>query len=406
MRISFLCSSLEPGRDGVGDYTRRLAGEFIRQGHLCVAVALNDAHINAVVSETQQIQGISVSVLRLPDKMPWSLRKLETSKWLAKFNPDWFSLQFVPFGFHPKGLCFGLGKWLETLNPTAYWHIMFHELWLGLDKKCPVKHRVWGGLQRFIILDMVRRLRPQMVHTQADLYRETLSHHKIASAILPLFSNIPQSSGDGWSKLLEPLVTKAVRKPEARTNFYLAGVFGAVAPEWSAEKAVDSLLPLTQRFQKKLVLVFFGKNNLSAETFNKLINQLQDRAIVIVAGARNDFEISIILQALDIGLATTPLQLIQKSGSVAAMLEHGLSVLVTRDDWHLRGTKNPFENKCPRLLTPKQMATLQTLPIRESLKPAANGVKQTADQMLSSMKSSLRSSPLAKSGKVINSFGR
>ena len=179
-----------------------------------------------------------------------------------------------------------------------------------------------------------------------------------------------------------------------------------MAPEWSAENTVDSLLPLTKRFQKKLVLVFFGKNNLSAETFNKLIHQLQDRAIVIIAGTRNDFEISIILQALDIGLATTPLQLIQKSGSVAAMLEHGLSVLVTRDDWHLRGTKNPFENKCPRLLTPKQMAMLQTLPIRESLNPCENGVKQSADQMLSSMKSSMHSASLAKSGKVINSFGR
>lgn len=27
MTILFLCGSLEPGRDGVGDYTRRLAGD-------------------------------------------------------------------------------------------------------------------------------------------------------------------------------------------------------------------------------------------------------------------------------------------------------------------------------------------------------------------------------------------
>lgn len=32
MRLAFICVSLEPGRDGVGDYTRSLAAECIRQG--------------------------------------------------------------------------------------------------------------------------------------------------------------------------------------------------------------------------------------------------------------------------------------------------------------------------------------------------------------------------------------
>jgi hypothetical protein len=40
MRIVFLCFSLEPGRDGVGDYTRALAGELIRPGHEVCAVAM------------------------------------------------------------------------------------------------------------------------------------------------------------------------------------------------------------------------------------------------------------------------------------------------------------------------------------------------------------------------------
>lgn len=110
MRLAFICSSLEPGRDGVGDYTRRLAGELVRQGHPSIAVALNDPHISKTVFELQEIEGVSISVLRLPIVMPWSKRVIEARNWLEAFNPDWISLQFVPFGFHRRGLCFGLGN--------------------------------------------------------------------------------------------------------------------------------------------------------------------------------------------------------------------------------------------------------------------------------------------------------
>ena len=41
------------------------------------------------------------------------------------------------------------------------------------------------------------------------------------------------------------------------------------------------------------------------------------------------------------GIATTPWALIDKSGSVTAMLEHGLPVVVTRQDWSLRHEKIP-----------------------------------------------------------------
>ena len=42
MKFAFICGSLEPGRNGVGDYTRRLAGELAAQGHECLLVSLND----------------------------------------------------------------------------------------------------------------------------------------------------------------------------------------------------------------------------------------------------------------------------------------------------------------------------------------------------------------------------
>ena len=236
-------------------------------------------------------------MLRLPSVVPWSSRIIEVRKRLDVFDPDWTSLQFVPFGYHPKGLCFGLGKWLAAMNAKAAWHIMFHELWLGMGDKAPIKHRVLGALQRQIILDLTRRLRPRIVNTQAELYREALSRQKIKAAILPLFSNIPLTTGDGLDDLLEPLVTKALGRREARARLYLAGVFGAVAPEWNADQAVNTLLPLVQRCHKRLVLVFHGKNNLTPEAFNTLSFILKNRADIVAAGKRSNVEISKILQS-------------------------------------------------------------------------------------------------------------
>jgi hypothetical protein len=386
MKIAFLCRSLESGRDGVGDYTRRLAGELIRQGHPSVVVALNDPYISETVFELQEIEGTSISMLRLPGVTPWSNRIVEARNWLDVFNPDWISLQFVPFGFHRKGLCFGLGKMLATINTKASWHIMYHELWLGLGEKSSVKHRVLGALQRLIILDLMGRLRPQIVHTQTESYRIALIREKIQASILPLFGNIPLINGDGWDGLLEPLVAEAVGKHQNRNSLYLAGILGMVYTEWNAEQTVSTLLPLVQRFQKRLVLVFHGKNNLTPEAINKLKFTLQDRADVVIAGERTSFEISKILQTLDLGLATTPRQMIQKSGSVAAMLEHGLSVLVTRDDWHLRGSDSPLEKISVRLLSPKQFALLKTLPTRDPHSPDNCNVKCIASEMLKPMK--------------------
>jgi hypothetical protein len=165
-----------------------------------------------------------------------------------------------------------------------------------------------------------------------------------------------------------------------------------VAPEWNAERAVNSLLPLVTRFQKRLVLVFFGKSNMTQRAADELRHKLEHRADVVAFGERTSLEISKILQSLDIGIATTPRRVIQKSGSAAAMLEHGLKVLVTRDDWRLRGTDAPAEEKSTQLLSPNEFALLKTLPARSLQPPGENAVKRVAGQMLAEMKATLQHS--------------
>jgi hypothetical protein len=387
MRLAFFCGSLEFGRDGVGDYSRRLAVECIRQGHQCVLAALNDPCLREIRIETQELEGAQIQALRLPSVVPWEERIVEAREWLAAFNPDRTSLQFVPFGFHRKGLCFGLGKKLTAINPNPPWDIMFHELWLGLGEGSPMKDRVIGAMQRSIILDMLGRLRPAVIHTQAEPYQEALGRVNVQASILPLFSNIPNIHEEGWNDLIEPLVNDAAGESQDRNKLFLAGVLGGVHPEWNADEAVNTLLPLAQRFQKRLVLVFHGKNNLPSSAFSEMKSRLRNRALVVVTGEKTPAEISRILNTLDLGVATSPRRIIQKSGSVAAMLEHGLHVLVTRDDWRLNGTKSPADEVPSRLLSPKHFDMLETLPARGLPPPEEISVHRVAESLLAAMKS-------------------
>jgi len=234
---------------------------------------------------------------------------------------------------------------------------------------------------------MVRHLRPAVAHTQVEVYRIALGRAGIQASILPLFSNIPRVHSDGWVSLLEPLVSKAAGRKLGRDKVYLAGIFGAVAPEWEIEKPVKTLLPLLERTRKRLVLVFCGRSNLSQEAFYRLKLVLGNRADLVVTGERPDIEISSILESLDLGLATTPRQNIQKSGSAAAMLEHDLHVLVTRDDWRLRGGDSRLETPCPRLLSPEEFLLLTSLPERHSQPSANGGVRDVAAQMATALSS-------------------
>jgi Trk K+ transport system NAD-binding subunit len=58
MKIAFICGSLEPGRDGVGDYTRRLAGELVKQQHEVLVIAFNDRQIKDTLKAVQYTDAV------------------------------------------------------------------------------------------------------------------------------------------------------------------------------------------------------------------------------------------------------------------------------------------------------------------------------------------------------------
>src|SRR5437899_991410 len=122
MRVTFVCGSLARGRDGVGDYTRRLAETLTRGGHASQLIALNDRHLEVDTGGDE---------IRLPATMPWNYRIEVARASIDAHAPDWISVQFVPYGFANRGLVWHLGIRLRQLSPSRPFHLMFHELWIG-----------------------------------------------------------------------------------------------------------------------------------------------------------------------------------------------------------------------------------------------------------------------------------
>ena len=175
MRIIFLNGSLEPSRDGVGDYTRRLALEMLQEGHQIVCLALNDPYVVQETTGIDELKHNKLLIIRLPAVWPERKRFKRAQHWITKFNPKWLSLQFVPWSFNFRGLPFNLGERLRFLGAGRLWHIMIHELWVGMNHEASIKHVILGMMQRYIIKGLISNIKPKIIHTQTLLYKTQLT---------------------------------------------------------------------------------------------------------------------------------------------------------------------------------------------------------------------------------------
>jgi hypothetical protein len=322
--IVFLCSSLEPGRDGVGDYSRRLAAALIKANNQCAIISINDRYVPDNFEGTQSVDNIDVPVLRIASILPDQEKFAAAKGYIDKLAPQWVSLQFVPFGFHVKGLKPGLSKFLLSLNALARWHVMIHELWVGMDKESPVKHIAWGWMQKKLIGSMLKNLQPAIITTQSQLYKLHLSKMGYDAHYLPLFSNISNS------------ITQAQDIKTERKNLSMV-IFGNIHHGAPVHAFAHEVATYAKEFNINPTLKFLGHCGPEQDNW---IKQWQCAGLeVVVIGEQPEDRISAELKCADIGITTTPVFITDKSGSFAAMREHGLPVISVSRVWHARGVK-------------------------------------------------------------------
>ena len=113
MKIMFMCSSLEPGRDGVGDYTRLLA-----EG--CIALGLECCRAPSTTGMSRCLSNPSIGRRHADLAASGGHAVVQTcgigdGVSAAKRSPDWISLQFVSYGFAGGGLVWNLGARLRRI---------------------------------------------------------------------------------------------------------------------------------------------------------------------------------------------------------------------------------------------------------------------------------------------------
>jgi len=314
MKILFLCGSAEPGKDGVGDYTRRLCGELIRTGHQAQIVSLCDKQVPCLLIHTQIIEDTPVLVSRIPISTSYSQRLTWTQEIVIKVAPDWISLQFVPYSYHPKGLPFWLSGFLMKLKGEHQWQIMFHELWIGIEKEASFKYKCIGFIQKQLIRKINKNIAPKQVYTQAKIYQHYLNKINIKGYYLPLFGNVSVTATKNRNSELSVFV-----------------VFATIHDKAPFEDFIIDLQKVMQEKKEEIKFIFIGRNGNLLTSWTAILDQYTIKYEVL--GRSTEIEISQILMNGDFGISSTPYKISDKSGVLAAMREHQLPIINVAKPW-------------------------------------------------------------------------
>jgi glycosyltransferase involved in cell wall biosynthesis len=323
MRIAFLCGGL--GLGGVADYTRLLAGALRAHGIESLIIGLADRDASAILRDATA----EAPRLILPAALTWRERSAAAQDALDAFAPDWVSLQFVPFAYNAKGVVWREAPWIESLMAGRRAHVMLHELWVEpLPRPVPLRRRVLRSAQRAAILRLLRRIRPEVLHTSNAVYLDLLAAAGLDGRLLPLFGNVPAEPQSDRAWLDEALRAAGIDRARRPLLF---GFFGGVAPDWDAAPLLTRLSDAVRSLGRPGVVLSVGFAG-GMEERMRAWQREHSGLEFLTLGVQPIARIAAYLQALDFGLTSYPYALIGKSSSVVAMLEHGLPVIVAWGD--------------------------------------------------------------------------
>ena len=323
MNIVFLCGSIEPGCDGVGDYTQSLANELIKDGFLVSILSLNDPFITTNL-KSEMANGLHT--YRIPALLSKKDRFGLAKAWIAEVDPQLVSIQFVIYSYHHKGLPWGVGNDLKYIIGSRRCHIMFHELWIGFTKISSLKHKMYGFFQKRIIKSIITAVHVKAISTTNKLYQLLLEELNVEAKILPLFSNIgavpedPAFKAEILSKLHE------INNPD---SWIFSGIFGNLYPQAKLESAIEEQYVIAKDRNKKIAFIGIGKMNSEGYAeFKRLEGVFNKKVAFLHLGEQPAEIVSNFLHLLDIGFSCTPTQHIGKSGVFASMKLHGVQVIL------------------------------------------------------------------------------
>ena len=343
MNLLIVADSDQKGASGVGDYA------------LLLAESLKSRNINVIYESLGPADYAS---------------RLDLLERIQSAQPDWVSFHFVPYAYADHGL---VGKrtlpW-KRLRGRVGTHILFHEIWIGAHKGAPWRQRAIGLIQQLGIKEAMGELRPDVVHCTNTLYSSMLHKAGIPNRVLPLFGAIPVStiSSDPYSELLNTLVVGS-----KKSDWVVAATFGTIHQTQNLQVALKWLNSRCISHGKNLLFLSLGNSTAASSTFEAMAAGFSEpnAPFFHVTGKLESTALSSWILGADCGFATTPFNIIEKSSSAVAFVEHGIPVIVMDAGEPIPGIFHHQDDLAPEfwLLGDKRLEQLYILPPRRDPRP-------------------------------------
>lgn len=319
MSILFICGSLEEGKNGVGDYSRRLAGELIRQGHDAFILAINDEYIDEVRKGVQQDLNTLITTYRLPKSISLKEKKQFTKSFIDELDPEWLSLQYVPFSFNNRGLPYFWNRVFKEIGRERKWHLMFHEPWIIKSTKIPKKHLLLGRLQKKIINNLRKIKEVKVVTTTNPTYQKLLQK---GTEILPLFGNVPLEIGPET-----PMIATSNNSNTLKIIHFSS--FTNIIEEF--ELQIIWCKKTTEKSNLQAQFYLLGNSGSQKKKYLEVIEKHFGKEAVNDIGFLSISELSAYFSIADLALSRANYKFFQKSSSTISILEYGVPVLLRGD---------------------------------------------------------------------------
>ena len=336
MKICFISGQKNEGKCGITDYIDLIARKLEKLGH-------------------------EIEWWFIINKSCENLAKLPTA--------DLYSIQFAPYAYATNGMPNQILKYLTKKLQNEKVHLNFHEIWVGAYPRANWMEKRIGWLQKKLILNFINQCKPTWITSSNSAAIDRLKNAGVQVNFLYLFGNIPYSS---TSKVAS-----------AGQNLKIA-FFGTLYADFPYEKLDEFFSVLSKTSAKKLEIILIGRQRENAGTEKVLFICKKEGYSVERTGKLSTKLISEQLQECSLGVSTTPYDVIGKSGATAAMLEHGLPVLVNDDgDTPQQNliVHDPFQDQI-FLLNENSSAKRLLQFIDKPRKSFFDGVAHTANKML------------------------
>ncbi len=305
----------------MGDYTRVLAHQLVSAGHEIALIAIADKYIERAQESKINMDGKKIELLRIPFKRPLQERLASAKRFSDLFEPEWISLQYVPYAFNNQGLPLKFASSIHKLSKVAKKHILIHEAFL--DGKLSLKNRIIRQGQIMAIKRLMRHWQPNVVHTTIPEYRSLLAKLDIDARLLGLFGNMPIAEQPQIRHKREDKVLQAV-------------YFGAMPRSYHFAQYGKLLSAFLTDTKFHVKLTFAGKSSSELKAFIGILNENCENLPLEIAelGILTETEVSELFHRSDFGIARVAPKLLGKSGSAISMLEHGLPLWVPLAEDH------------------------------------------------------------------------